>query len=77
MEDLLHRVVAGTISQEDYLGNIKKLAKFVKPKGDKEFVLSIDFDSILKPFLVNELSLPKKMRIIEECAESQLKMQPI
>lgn len=73
MDSLLHSVVAGTISQTDYTDSIKKLAKFVKQENEKTFVLSIDFDRILKPFQESEMSLPKKLRSIEDFVEKQLK----
>lgn len=64
MDDLLHRVVSGTISEDDYTETVKKLAKFVKQENPKTFILRIDFDSLLKPFKESEISLPKKMRNI-------------
>ena len=63
IDSLLHNLIAGIISQDTYLDNMRKLAKYVRPR-DNEFVLTMDFDLLMKPFKLIEQQLPKQMKDI-------------
>lgn len=73
IDQLLHGVVAGTISEELYKENMEKLAKYVRPK-DKEFVLSMDFKSIIDPLASIENALASKLKNIEDYVVKNLKI---
>ncbi len=53
----MDNVIAGNVSTVSFADSIQKLAKYVQPR-DKQFVLSIDFDRILKPYREFERALP-------------------
>ena len=67
-------MVAGSVNERSYIDNIQKIAKYVKPK-EKEFILSIDFDRIIKPFADMESTLSKQLKGIQEYVEKNLKIK--
>jgi hypothetical protein len=74
IDQLVNGVVAGTISEQKYKDDIKKLARYVRPK-DKEFVLNIDFDRIMRPFMQIEKDLPRQLDAIQDYVEHNLKIR--
>lgn len=52
---------------------MEKLAKYVRPK-DKEFVLSMDFKSIIDPLASIENALASKLKNIEDYVVKNLKI---
>jgi len=74
IDQLLHGVVAGSTDERSYVDSIQKIAKYVRPR-EKEFILSIDFDRIIKPFADMEADLSGQLKGIQEHVGKHLRMK--